>query len=125
MSKLDEKIRETRFEVYHRANGRCEICNAVVPVDKGQLAHRIPNRKHLIEKYGKSVIHHPVNFLWTCPTDECNNAASIMSDPMLIDEVVKHIRTEILSAAAVRILMTPHLYLKDIERMGAIADGDV
>lgn len=125
MSRRDEKIRETRMQVYHAAGGRCEICGKPVSLAEGQLAHRIPQRKNFLDRYGEAVIHHQFNFKWTCPTDECNNAASIAGDPKQIEALVTYIVTEIMSEVTARIIRFPHLYADEFKRIAKIAEGDV
>jgi len=125
VSRKDEKIRETRWFVYHRDGGVCQTCGKKVPFAKGQLAHRIPQRKNFLEKYGSAIIHHAANFKWTCPTDKCNNAQSVAGDPQMVYEIVKFIVTEILSEVATRMIAYPHLYRKEFDIIAKIADGEV
>jgi hypothetical protein len=87
-------VDETRFVVAVRAGHCCEICGKRLPVGEGQLAHRIPQRKHLVGKYGAEVIHHPMNLKWTCSL-ECNAKASLGEHTAQIEELACEIAKEI------------------------------
>lgn len=125
MSVVDEKIRETRNVVYRHAAGHCEICGKTVPLANGQMAHRIPKRKHFLDKYTEAVIHSELNMKWTCPTDECNSAASIAGDPKQIEALVAFIVTEIMSEVTARVIRHPKLYATEFKRIAKIAEGEV
>lgn len=74
MSKSDSM--EKREEIFRKADYLCAICgNSVFTYGTPQLAHRIPQRKHLIEVYGKEIIHHELNMKPTCCL-ECNARVS-------------------------------------------------
>lgn len=121
MSKKDEEIRESRLNVAIRAGFCCEVCGKSLALERGELAHQIPQRKHLIEKYGAGVIHHVMNFKWTCP--ECNSAVSIGGDPKAQDDLARKIRLYIYAEAAARIEITPHLYRPTVDKLAKIARG--
>ena len=83
-------MNETRIIVFNRSGGFCEVCGK--PIDYAyQMAHRIPQRKHFVKKYGKAVIHHPLNFRATCGL-RCNNAVSIGNHPLEIERIVEEIK---------------------------------
>ena len=84
-------IHETRETVATRAKYRCEVCGKPTPMNEGQLAHRIPQRKWCIKKWGIDVIHHPLNMAWTCGL-ACNNIVSIGGWPVRQAELVEEIR---------------------------------
>ena len=67
MNKQD-KINETRLTVFKRDGWRCKRCGRRLAMEgiTPQLAHRIPQRKYNIKKYGKEVIHHPMNLVAVC-----------------------------------------------------------
>ena len=121
MSRKDEEIRETKLLVALRAEYKCEICEKKLPLGEGELAHKIPQRKHLIEKFGKGVIHHALNFQWTCPG--CNSAASLGTDKGQ-QALAGYIRLEIFTEAAVRIQAQPHLHTALIDKLAKIAGGE-
>lgn len=123
MSRKDEEIRETRFNVAVRAGYRCEVCGKSLPIDKGQLAHRIPQRASFIAKFGGGVIHHNMNLRWTC-AGNCNDAVSIGGSPAEQDLLADKIRMRILEDVAIRIHATPHLYVALINKLAKIARGE-
>lgn len=69
-------LHKTRMEVLQRAGFVCEVCGTRLGVNTVQLAHRIPQRKMWLNKYGKSTIHHPCNLVATC-SEECNSRVSL------------------------------------------------
>ncbi len=88
------KYEETRIDVYNRARGKCEVCNSPIEYLTYQMAHKIPQSKMYLKKYGKEVIHHRLNFVATCGLI-CNGRASISGWPLEIDELVQKIRLEL------------------------------
>lgn len=76
MTRKQQQIDDTRQIVAHRAGYRCEVCGKPTPLTDGQMAHRIPQRKHNLRLYGAAVIHHPLNIAWTCSL-ECNGKVSL------------------------------------------------
>jgi len=122
MSKLDEKIYETRMAVAIRAKFKCESCDEPLPVDKGELAHQIPQRKHMTDKYSAGVIHHNMNFKWMCP--EHNSVASIAGDPVACEELANRIRLRILEDVAIRIHVRPHMYVSLLNKLAKVASGE-
>lgn len=88
-----DKLNITRKEVLQRARYECEVCGRPVSENDVQLAHRIPQRKHLIKKYGKDVIHHSCNLVATC-CEECNAAVSMGANPfdhkLVLDEIMMY-----------------------------------
>lgn len=85
-----EKLSVTRKEVLRRSGFSCEVCGRPVSEADVQLAHRIPQRKHLIKKYGKGVIHHPCNLVATC-CEECNSEASLGQNQEQYNAVLEEI----------------------------------
>ena len=124
MSKKDEEIRATREIVSRGAGWRCEVCGKAVPMERGQLAHRIPQRKHLVAKYGEGIIHHHFNMAWTCPTDKCNNAVSIAGNPTEVQHLVEAIVDDIIDEVRLRILMSPAEYRSTVNKLARIAKGE-
>ena len=86
-----DKIIALRDTLYARQGGRCAVCGEMLDWMTFHAAHRIPQRKHWLRRYGKDVIHHPDNFFATCPTDRCNNAISIGNNRMRADDIAEEI----------------------------------
>ena len=85
---IDESKRRS---VFARAGGSCEVCGKGTTLHSGQLAHRIPQRKWCIHKWGAEVVHHPLNMAWVCGL-ACNNIVSIGGWPVACEELVKQIQ---------------------------------
>ena len=86
---------EKRLAIFESAGWICEVCGG--PLKRHgtpQLGHRIPQDKPNLEKYGKKVIHHPLNMVATCCL-KCNAAVSIRNNPVAIAALVERIKTEI------------------------------
>ena len=61
--------------------------------DANQLAHRIPQNKMNLKKYGYKIIHHWMNRDPVCSL-ECNSKSSISNHPMEIEALVRRIKNE-------------------------------
>jgi len=62
---------ELKIQMVNSRGGRCEVCDALIGPVNAQIAHRIPQSKMNLKKYGKAVIHHRFNLAVTCGL-ECN-----------------------------------------------------
>lgn len=82
---------EKRLEIFERDSFTCICGCSVMAHGTPQLAHRIPQRKHLFRKFGAEIIHHPINLVSTCSL-ECNASVSIAQDFGKILEVLMEIR---------------------------------
>lgn len=80
---------DKRILVYRRDKGRCRHCGKPVAWP-GQLAHLIPQSKAMLRRYGKEVIHHPLNLALVCGL-ACNDAVSISNHLVAENELVKRI----------------------------------
>ena len=69
------EIFDTRLKLYERSQGRCEICDISMPFNQMQMAHRLRQSKANLKKWGKEIIHHPINLVATCSL-KCNAKAS-------------------------------------------------
>ena len=83
-----------RLEIFERDGFRCVCGKSVYAYGTPQLAHRVPQRKHFLKRYGKEVIHHPMNLVSTCSL-ECNASVSIGGKPLEIAELVEKIKQEL------------------------------
>jgi hypothetical protein len=59
-----------------------------------QLAHRIPKKKHLLERYGAQVIHHELNLVPVCSLG-CNAKVDIGGFPQEIEKLASRIQSEL------------------------------
>lgn len=87
-------IMETREQKCKEQGYRCGVCGKYITPYNSQLAHIVPQAKGYIKKYGKEVIHHPMNMVAVCSL-RCNSA--VLCDPKthpiesqeLIDKIKK------------------------------------
>lgn len=56
----------------------CEVCGKRLTVQNAQLAHRIPQTKGYMKRYGRRVLHHEYNLACVCSL-RCN--AHVLIDP--------------------------------------------
>jgi hypothetical protein len=89
------EIAELKLEKYHAQGGVCPMCGEPVTVDGGELAHRIPQRKWCIAKYGPRIIHHRDNLVLT-HTGSCNSAVSIGNHPVECERLAQSINDRML-----------------------------
>lgn len=85
-----EAIRQSWEQVTERDGHVCFVCGEHVG---NQLAHRIPQSKLAIKRYGQALIHHPLNMRWVCSL-ECNKRVeiSIKARPREADALAREIR---------------------------------
>ena len=68
---------DTIERIYQRDGYRCQSCGgSVFRYGTPQLAHKVPQRKHVVKRYGEAAIHHPLNLVATCSL-ECNNRVQL------------------------------------------------
>lgn len=88
---------EQKIALIERAGGRCEVCGA--SLTHPQVAHRIPKFKRYLKRWGKAVIHHPLNLAVVCSL-KCNSA--VLLDPAthpieaeeLIDKIMQNLNNK-------------------------------
>ena len=114
------EIDDQRWALYHRANGRCEVCDAVLPVEKGEMAHRIAKSRVNIQRFGEGVVHHLLNLMWAC-AGACNDACNIGFKTVPVETLVRQIRLQIIEDAGVALMQHPHLHTKLFDHLAKIA----
>lgn len=117
-------LTEVRQQIAGRAEYICEHCGKVVGIQEGELAHVIPQRKHMITKYGTGVIHNVNNLKWTHP-GKCNDAVSVGNNAVKTDEIARLIRQDIYARAMFQMEMHPEWYTDVIDRLSEVADGEL
>lgn len=80
---------EQKAYLLAKAGGRCEVCGEYC--NYPQLAHLIPQQKMYLKKYGKEVIHHPMNMRVVCSL-RCNSAVNIGANPIAVSMLVDKIK---------------------------------
>jgi ferredoxin len=76
--------------VFSRDRWECVHCGKRVTSHSAQLAHLIPQRKHLIRRYGKEIIYHKKNLVTVCGL-RCNNAVQVNA-PELQELIARGVR---------------------------------
>jgi len=90
--RLTDTLTELRRLKYYQQGGQCKTCGR--PLREGfELAHRIPQRKWCIARWGADVIHHPDNMDATCP-GACNSAAQLDPNSLKAEELAAAIKTK-------------------------------
>jgi len=89
------EIAEMKLQLYYEQGGWCAACGKPVGTDDGELAHRIPQRRWALAKYGPRIIHHHDNLALTHP-GACNDAMSISNQPVECERLAKSIADKML-----------------------------
>jgi 5-methylcytosine-specific restriction endonuclease McrA len=89
------RIEEARKAIFIRDGYRCQNCGkSIFTYGTPQVAHCIAQTKPNIRRYGKDVIHHPLNTKAACSLG-CNSAFNIGNNPEATRLLVQEIRTAI------------------------------
>jgi 5-methylcytosine-specific restriction endonuclease McrA len=89
------EVLEQRAEIFKRDCYTCQHCGlSVFQYGTPQLAHLIAQTKANLKRYGKAVIHHPLNMASTCSL-ECNAAMNIGMNPGKVKALVREIESVI------------------------------
>jgi uncharacterized membrane protein YccC len=85
---------EQRTRLINRARGRCEVCGKMLV--NPQVAHRVPQHKRYLRRYGKAVIHHPLNLKVVCSL-RCNSAVLLdpATHPIEAEELIQRIKEDL------------------------------
>lgn len=86
------EIAEKKLLILVERGYQCEICGTIITDNTAQLAHRIPQTKANLKKFGPEVIHSAENILVVCSL-RCNSLANIGNKPELIKTLVNFIRS--------------------------------
>ena len=91
---ITQEIRENKMI---EQGGKCAACGKYFKAnEKIELAHLLPQRKHIMKRYGKEIIHHPMNMKLTHSGD-CNDAVQMSPNKtVLVEAHVESIRQEII-----------------------------
>lgn len=85
-----------RLNIFQRDVFTCRWCNKSLHDSQSipQLAHIIPQNKYNIKKYGKIIIHNPLNMMSVCGL-KCNAKFDIGVKNELIEKLVALIKESI------------------------------
>jgi 5-methylcytosine-specific restriction endonuclease McrA len=88
-------MQEQRQEIFRRDGYTCQNCGgSIYQFGNPQLAHRISQGVANIKRYGKAVIHHPLNMASVCSL-RCNDAQNIGFSTKQADELAEKIKLEL------------------------------
>jgi hypothetical protein len=87
------KYQDERILLMFKRGCRCEVCGEPLHLSNLQIAHRIPKAKNYLKKYGKEVIHHPLNLATVCSL-KCNDAVLLdpKTHPIEAQELIRKIK---------------------------------
>jgi hypothetical protein len=85
------ELSEKKQAIINAQGGRCYNCGGPVnQYTSPQLAHRIAQTKSNLKKYGREIIHHPLNTPAVCCL-ACNDAVNIGFNPGETEKLVSEI----------------------------------
>ena len=88
-------MQEQRQEIFKRDGYTCQNCGeSIYRFGTQQIAHRIGQGKANVKRYGKEVIHHPLNMASVCSL-RCNDAMNIGFSTKQADELAEKIKLEL------------------------------
>lgn len=88
-------MQEQRKEIFRRDGYTCQYCGeSIYQFGNPQLAHRISQSVMNVKRYGKEVIHHPLNMVSVCSL-RCNDAQNIGFSTKQADELAEKIKLEL------------------------------
>jgi len=87
---------ENRIRLMVERGCKCEVCGKPLHLGNLQLAHICPATKGYLKKYGKEVIHHPLNLATVCSL-KCNDAVLLdpKTHPIEAKELIEKIKEEL------------------------------
>ena len=87
------EYQENRIRLMVERGCTCEVCGKHLDYGNLQLAHRIASTKGYLKKYGKDVIHHPLNLATVCSL-KCNDAVLLdpKTHPIEAQELIEKIK---------------------------------
>ena len=85
-------MQDQRQEIFMRDGYTCQTCGeSIYRFGSQQLAHRISQSVMNVKRYGKEVIHHPLNMASVCSL-RCNDAMNIGFSTKQADELAEKIK---------------------------------
>lgn len=92
MNELDRFLAaEQKAAIIEAQGGLCAVCGAAPAIF---LAHRIPQTKANLRRYGRAVIHHSLNLVGVCSNPACNDRVLIDGKPEEKRRLLAQIREE-------------------------------
>jgi hypothetical protein len=94
MSRKSLDIAEMKMELWYEQGGACWTCGEPIGMMEAELAHRIPQRKWCLKRYGAAVVHHKLNMRLT-HSGRCNDAVSVAGKPVTMARLAMEIGAEL------------------------------
>jgi hypothetical protein len=88
------EILQMRTLVFSEQEARCWYCGEPLRYLHLELAHRVPQRKWCIQKWGKAAIHHRRNMVAT-HSGYCNSMAQLDPESKEAEALMASIRKEL------------------------------
>jgi tRNA/tmRNA/rRNA uracil-C5-methylase (TrmA/RlmC/RlmD family) len=87
------EVAETKIRKCQEQGNKCGVCGKPITPYNLQLAHKVEKSKANLKKYGKQIIHHPMNLVAVCSL-KCNDAVllSPKTHPIEANELIEEIR---------------------------------
>ena len=92
--RMSEAIREQRFRIFSEQSGLCSSCGLPMSITEMELAHRIPQRRWTIKRFGAAVIHHRKNLRGTHP-GRCNSKSQLNPDSIYAEDLAREIERDL------------------------------
>ena len=81
--RVSDAVAEMHRQVWREQHGICYICGKQLMLDEMELAHRVPQDKPMLRRYGEARIHHRRNLRGVCRgSDACNSGVSLRNHPL-------------------------------------------
>ena len=80
--RVSDAVAEMQRRVWREQRGECHVCGKRLMLDEMELAHRVPQDKPMLRRYGEGRIHHRRNLRGVCRgADACNSGVSLRNHP--------------------------------------------
>ena len=87
-----DAVAEMGRRVWREQHGECEVCGKQLMLQEMELAHRVPQDKPMLRKYGARRIHHRLNLGGVCRgSATCNTMVSLRNHPILTGMLMEQI----------------------------------
>lgn len=87
-------IFEMKKAKFAAQGGVCPVCLGMVSVGDGELAHKIPQKRWCLAKWGPEIIYHSKNMDLT-HRGTCNSKVSLTNHPVAMEHLAAEIAEEL------------------------------
>ena len=92
--RVSDQIQETRGKLYSDQNALCWWCHLPMAFNDFELAHRVPQRRWCLDRWGAAAVQHPRNLVAT-HSGYCNARAQLDPESAEAEVHMQSIRKEI------------------------------